>query len=64
MTIDMRIGTGFKPITSQRRIVTGVISRTVVTLSRKEDMIAVNRHKQLIRDHTLPLVICVERQSN
>lgn len=57
MTMDIKIGTGFKPITSQRRMVTGVISRTVVTLSKKEDMMAVNRHRQLIRAHVFPFVI-------
>lgn len=57
MTMDIRIGTGFKPITSQSRMVTGVIRRTVVTLSRKEDITAVNKHRQLISAHTFPFVI-------
>ena len=55
--MDIKIGTGFSPITSQRRIVTGVMSSTVVTLSKKEDMMAVNRQRQLMSAHVFPLVI-------
>lgn len=55
--MHMRIGTGFSPITSQSRMVTGVISKTVVTLSKNEDIIAVNRQRQLINAHVFPLVI-------
>ena len=57
MTMDIKIGTGFRPITSHRRIVTGVMSSTVVTLSKKEDMMAVNRQRQLMSAHVFPLVI-------
>lgn len=55
--IDIRIGTGFNCITSHNRIVTGVISKTVVTLSRNDDIIAVNKHKQFIRGQIRPFVI-------
>lgn len=55
--MDIRIGTGFNCITSHSRIVTGVINRTVVTLSRKEDITAVNRHRQLMRGQIFPFVI-------
>ena len=58
MTIDMRIGTGFSSMTSHKRMVTGVISKTVVTLSKNEERIAVKKHKQLISGQTFPLVIC------
>lgn len=57
MTIDIKIGTGFSCITSHKRIVTGVINKTVVTLSRNDDKIAVNKHRQLINGHIRPLVI-------
>lgn len=57
MTIDIRIGTGLSSITSHSRIVTGVISKTVVTLSKNDDKTAVNRHRQLTRGQTFPLVI-------
>lgn len=61
ITIDINIGTGFNCITSHKRIVTGVISSTVVTLSKNDDTSAVNKHKQFIRGHTCPLVIYSNR---
>lgn len=57
MTIVINIGTGLRPITSHKRIVTGVISRMVVTLSKNADKIAVNKDRVVIKGHTLPLVI-------
>lgn len=48
ITIDIKIGTGFNCITSHKRIVTGVINKTVVTLSRNDENSAVKMHKQLI----------------
>lgn len=41
-------------------IVTGVINNTVVTLSKNEDNTAVNKHRQLTKGHTFPLVIYVK----
>lgn len=55
--MDIKIGTGFSSMTSHKRIVTGVINKTVVTLSKNDERMAVNRHKQLINGHTFPLVI-------
>jgi hypothetical protein len=57
--MDIRIGTGFNSITSHRRIVTGVISNTVVTLSKNDDKTAVNRQRQFMSGQTFPLVICM-----
>lgn len=37
-------------------MVTGVIRRIVVTLSRKDDINAVAKHKQFIKGQTLPPV--------
>lgn len=45
-------------------MLTGVISRTVVTLSKNDDITAVNTHKQLMRGHTLPFVIFKENIYN
>lgn len=57
MTIVIRMGTGFRPITSHNLIVTGVIRSIVVTLSRNADKIPVNKARHVIKGHTLPLVI-------
>lgn len=38
-------------------IVTGVINKAVVTLSKKQDSAAVKRHKVLTKVQTLPLAI-------
>lgn len=38
-------------------MLTGVIRSTVVTLSKNDDITAVNKHKQLISGQTFPLVI-------
>lgn len=56
--IDTSIGTGFNCSTSHKRIETGPINRSVVTLSRRADKNAVNKHKQFISGHVLPFVIC------
>lgn len=53
----MRIGTGFNSITSQSLIVTGVIKRIVVTLSKIDETTAVKTERQMINGHTFPLVI-------
>lgn len=50
-------------MTSQSLIVTGVIKRTVVTLSRKDERTAVNKQRQLINGHTSPFVICNGKNS-
>lgn len=55
--IAVRIGTGFSSKTSQSLIVTGVIKRTVVTLSRKRDTKAVKKHNVLMSGQILPLLI-------
>jgi hypothetical protein len=44
-------------ILRQYLMVTGVISSTVVTLSRRVEKEAVMRHRVFTRGHTLPLVI-------
>lgn len=51
------MGTGFNSMTSHNRIVTGVINKTVVTLSKNDERIAVKKQRQFIRGHTFPLVI-------
>lgn len=45
ITIAVSIGTGFSSITSQSLIVTGVISNTIVVLSKNEDNTAVKKHR-------------------
>lgn len=57
MIIDIKIGTGFNSITSHKRMVTGVINKTVVTLSRNDDITAVNTQRQFIKGQTRPFVI-------
>lgn len=57
MTANIRIGTGFNSMTSHNLMVTGVMRRIVVTLSKKDDKIAVKRHKQIINGQTRPFVI-------
>lgn len=57
MTIVINTGTGLRPITSASLIVIGVISRTVVTLSKNADKRAVKRARQFMRGHTCPFVI-------
>lgn len=64
MTIDIKIGTGLSSITSHKRIVTGVMSKTVVTLSKNEERIAVKKQRQFMSGHTLPFVICVTKKIN
>lgn len=55
--MHINMGTGFNPITSHNLIETGVINKTVVTLSKNDDIIAVKKQRQFIRGHTLPFVI-------
>jgi hypothetical protein len=57
ITVNMRTGTGLSSITSHNLIVTGVISKIVVTLSRKDDTIPVNRQRHRMSGQTRPLVI-------
>ena len=57
INVDIRIGTGFNCITSHSRMVTGVMRSTVVTLSRNDDIIAENKHKQFISGQIFPFVI-------
>ena len=62
ITIAVRIGTGFSSITSQSLIVTGVISNTVVTLSRIDEIEAVNEHKVIMRGQSFPPVILKKKK--
>jgi hypothetical protein len=60
MTVIISTGTGFSSMTSHRRIVTGVISKIVVTLSRKDETTAVKSPRQIIKGQTSPLVILIQ----
>jgi len=51
-------------MTSHKRIVTGVINKTVVTLSKNDERTAVKKHKQLINGHVFPLVIYTWKMRN
>lgn len=64
ITIVIKMGTGLRPITSHNLIVTGVIRRMVVTLSKNADRTAVNKDRQVIKGHTLPLVIYEQKKIN
>lgn len=46
IVMNIRIGAGLSCKTSHNRIATGAIIRIVVTLSKHDDVIAVNKHMQ------------------